>query len=243
MMLSSLSSKSYSSSMSPTICSSTSSIVTRPDTPPYSSTTIAMWLRFARNSRSSTFRRFDSGTNTAGRSVSLEVEGLGTAVPVEELLREQDADDVVLVLADHREPRVARLEHERDELGRIVVDRHDVHLRARDHDVAHRHLGDLQHALDHRQRVGVEELALERAVQELEELLAVLGLARQERATAARAASACPACRRARSIVSASARPRRVAARGVGVGHAEAARGSPSRAPPSPARVAAVSWS
>ena len=46
MMLSSLSSKSYSSSMSPTICSSTSSIVTSPETPPYSSTTIAMWLRF-----------------------------------------------------------------------------------------------------------------------------------------------------------------------------------------------------
>jgi len=47
-MLSSESSKSYSSSMSPTICSSTSSMVTSPATPPYSSTTIAMWLRFAR---------------------------------------------------------------------------------------------------------------------------------------------------------------------------------------------------
>ena len=70
MMLSWLSSKSYSSSMSPTICSSTSSIVTRPDTPPYSSTTMAMWLRLARKSRRSTLRRFDSGTNTAGRSVS-----------------------------------------------------------------------------------------------------------------------------------------------------------------------------
>src|SRR6185503_6202728 len=69
-MLSEASSKSYSSSMSPTICSSTSSIVTRPATPPYSSITIAMWLRLARNSRSSTFRRLASGTNTAGRSIS-----------------------------------------------------------------------------------------------------------------------------------------------------------------------------
>ena len=43
----------------------------------------------------------------------------------------------------------------------LVVARHDVHLRARDHDVAHRHLGHRQHALDHRQRVGVEQLALE----------------------------------------------------------------------------------
>ena len=73
------------------------------------------------------------------------------------------------------------LEHERQEFGRIVVDRDDVHLRARDHDVAHRHLGHLQHALDHRQRIRIEELVLERAVKELEELVAILGLARQER--------------------------------------------------------------
>ena len=92
MMLSSLSSKSYSSSMSPTICSSTSSIVTRPDTPPYSSTTIAMWLRLARNSRSSTLRRFDSGTNTAGRSISRSVELLRVRVVAQQLLGEQDAD-------------------------------------------------------------------------------------------------------------------------------------------------------
>ncbi|MPN30918.1 hypothetical protein SDC9_178389 [bioreactor metagenome] len=69
-MLSCASSKSYSSSMSPTICSSTSSMVTRPATPPYSLTTIAMWLRETRNSRSSTLRRFDSGMKTAGRSQS-----------------------------------------------------------------------------------------------------------------------------------------------------------------------------
>src|SRR3989304_4372114 len=41
-----------------------------PPPPPYSSTTMAMWLRLARNSRSSTLRRLDSGTNTAGRSIS-----------------------------------------------------------------------------------------------------------------------------------------------------------------------------
>ena len=65
--------------------------------------------------------------------------------------------------------------------GRLVVDRYDVHLRARDHDVAHGHLRDLQRAFDDRQRIGVEELALERAVQQLEQLFAVLRLARQER--------------------------------------------------------------
>jgi hypothetical protein len=76
---------------------------------------------------------------------------------------------------------VLRLEHERQEFGRRVVNRDDVHLRPRNHDVAHRHLGHLQHALDHRQRVGVEQLVLERAMQELEELVAVLGLAGEER--------------------------------------------------------------
>ena len=59
---------SCSSSMSPTICSSTSSIVTRPATPPYSSTTIAMWLRDRRNSLSRMLRRFDSGIIATGRS-------------------------------------------------------------------------------------------------------------------------------------------------------------------------------
>ena len=54
-------------------------MVTSPDTPPYSSTTMAMWLRLARKSRSSTFSRFDSGTKTAGRSVSrrLKLSGSG----------------------------------------------------------------------------------------------------------------------------------------------------------------------
>ena len=59
---------SNSSSMSPTICSSTSSMVTRPEMPPCSSMTMARWLRLTRNSRSSTFRRLDSGMKTAGRT-------------------------------------------------------------------------------------------------------------------------------------------------------------------------------
>ena len=54
-------------------------MVTRPETPPYSSTTIAMWLRLERKSRSSTLSRFDSGTNTAGRSVSRRSKPAGLA--------------------------------------------------------------------------------------------------------------------------------------------------------------------
>jgi len=39
----------------------------------------------------------------------------------------------------------------------------------------------LQRALDHRQGVGIEEISLERRVQQLEQLLAVLRLAHQQR--------------------------------------------------------------
>src|SRR5690606_36120023 len=69
------SASSCSSSISPTISSSTSSIVTSPATPPYSSITIAMWLRDWRNSRSSTLSFLDSGMSTAGRSSEWIVSG------------------------------------------------------------------------------------------------------------------------------------------------------------------------
>ena len=65
--LSALSSSSNSSSMSPTICSMMSSKVTRPDVPPYSSMTIAMWLRCSRNSFNREASDLPSGTKTAGR--------------------------------------------------------------------------------------------------------------------------------------------------------------------------------
>ena len=121
-------------------------------------------------------RHEDSGTQRIA-----QIERLGVGVVVEQFLGEQDADDVVLVLADDRKARVARLHDEGNELLGLIVDRHDVHLGARDHDVAHGHLGDLQRAFDDRQSIRVEQFALERAVQQREQLLAVLRLADQER--------------------------------------------------------------
>ena len=59
---------SNSSSISPTICSSTSSMVMSPATRPNSSITTAKWLRLPRNSRSRSFKPLLSGTNTAGRN-------------------------------------------------------------------------------------------------------------------------------------------------------------------------------
>ena len=56
-----LSASSCSSAMSPTICSSTFSMVTRPSTPPYSSITSAMWMRAACIFCSSTQIGIDGG--------------------------------------------------------------------------------------------------------------------------------------------------------------------------------------
>ena len=105
-------------------------------------------------------------------------------VEAQQVLGEQDADHVVAVVLVDREARVRLLDHERDELLRALGHVDHVHLRARDHHVAHLRLRDLQHALDHRERVGVEEAALEGRVQQLDQLLAVLGLAQQQRGKA-----------------------------------------------------------
>jgi hypothetical protein len=94
-------------------------MVTSPATPPYSSTTIAMWLRDWRNSRSSTLRRLDSGISTAGRSSS---RTLPRAVvgdhAAQQVLGQQDAEDLVLVLAVHREARVAAFDDDLQDLRR-----------------------------------------------------------------------------------------------------------------------------
>src|SRR5271167_1784689 len=76
---------------------------------------------------------------------------------------------------------MASLHDKGDELLRFVVDRNHVHLGAWNHDVAHRHFGNLQRPFDDRQRVGVEQFVLERAVQQREQFLAVFRLADQER--------------------------------------------------------------
>jgi hypothetical protein len=52
----------------------------------------------------------------------------------------------------------------------------DVHLRARHHDVAGGQVGDLEHAFDHRQRVGIDQVAFVGVVQNFEQFCPVLGL-------------------------------------------------------------------
>jgi hypothetical protein len=81
-------------------------------------------------------------------------------VVAQEVFRQQDADDIVLAFADHRKARVARVDHFGQKHVRRVVDVDDIELRARNHDVAGLQLGDLQHAFDHGERVGVHQIAL-----------------------------------------------------------------------------------
>jgi len=89
------------------------------------------------------------------------VEGPATLLAeiTQQVLGQQDADHLVAVLADDREARVSRLDDHRQQLlGWVVTLEHD-HLRAGHHDVAHLEIGDLEDALDHGQRVRVDQSA------------------------------------------------------------------------------------
>jgi len=97
----------------------------------------------------------------------------------QQILGQQDADDVVAVAVVYGKTRVCGFDHMRDEHFGRVVDVDDVHLRARNHDFADAHFGYLQHAFDHRQRVGVHQTVFVGAVQQFNQLLAVFGLTHQ----------------------------------------------------------------
>ena len=195
------SSMSCSSSMSPTICSMTSSMVTRPAMPPYSSATMAMCTRERRISRSSTLSRFDSGTNTGGRMNSLMSKlrrrRCSRQSAAQQVLGQQDADDLLAILVHHRKARVTALDHGLEQHLGFVVAIEEGHLRARHHDVAHLDVGDAEHAFEHRERVAFDDAAQRRFAQVLDDLAAILRLAghlaRQlAQPAAARADGPCP---------------------------------------------------
>ena len=95
-------------------------MVIRPATPPYSSTTMAMWLRFARKSLQQHVQALGFGDEDRRTQHVAHVELLLAGVIAQQVLGEQDADHVVLAFADHREARVRGLDHERDELRRAA---------------------------------------------------------------------------------------------------------------------------
>ncbi len=101
-------------------------------------------------------------------------------VEAQQVLREQHADHVVAVLFVDGVARVRLLEHEGDEILGLVGDVDRVHLGARHHDVARAQVGHLEHAFDHRQRIGVDQVALVRVLEDFEQLAARFGLGRDE---------------------------------------------------------------
>ncbi|MNR01651.1 hypothetical protein D3C85_1174650 [compost metagenome] len=103
----------------------------------------------------------------------LQVEIVGRQEVAQQVLAQQDALHVVLVLADHREARMAGLDHVRQQLFHRFGQADHVHLAALHHHLAHGALGEGQHAFDHRQRFGIQHIALEGGMQLGNQLFAV----------------------------------------------------------------------
>ena len=97
----------------------------------------------------------------------------------QQILRQQDAHHLVAAVADDRVTRMPGLDDGTQQLLRVGVTFQHVDLGTGYHDVAHPHVIDLQHALDHRQRIGIEQVPLLRDAQQFDQLFAVLGRPQQ----------------------------------------------------------------
>ncbi len=119
------------------------------------------------------------GHEDSGTQQITDVEGASAVVSTEgeQVFGEQDADHLALVVAGHGETRMCRFDRDLEDLLERVVAPEIHHLGTRNHDVAHAQIGDLQHAFDHAQGIRIEQLALLRIFEHLQELLLVLRLA------------------------------------------------------------------
>ena len=97
----------------------------------------------------------------------------------QQVLGEQNSDDCVAILADHREARMPGLEDHRQNVVHGVRAMQDRHLRTRHHDVPDLELGDADHAFKHLQRVRVQQAAPLGVAHLLEQFLTVLRFAGQ----------------------------------------------------------------
>ena len=112
----------------------------------------------------------------------------------QQIFREQDASDVVTITVQHREARMPRFDHRRQDARDRIFAPQANHLRARDHDVAHLQIRDRECSLEHGKGFRIEHAALLRLGQHLEQLRAILDAggqrAREARAPAAARAGA-----------------------------------------------------
>ena len=105
---------------------------------------------------------------------------VGRALQLQQVLGHQDADDVVAPLLEHRKARVAGVDDDVQHLLERRVDVEQVHVAARDHDVAGGHVGHPDHALEHHPRLGLDQLLVLGVGERLDQLVARVRAGRDE---------------------------------------------------------------
>ena len=93
----------------------------------------------------------------------------------QQVLREQDAYDVVTIGVHHREARVARADDGGEKVVVVGLDVEQVHPRRGDHHVAGDHVRHPQHAFQHEPRFGLDEVARLGVGQRADQLVARVG--------------------------------------------------------------------
>ena len=114
--------------MSPTICSTMSSIETRPSVPPYSSTTSARWMRVACIFSSRSSAGIDGGTNSISRMILVDDSGIARSIAPRSrpAMRASCAwtacSGSTAALRGHERDQVADVDHAHGIVERVVVD-------------------------------------------------------------------------------------------------------------------------
>ena len=109
----------------------------------------------------------------------------------DDVLEVGDADDVVEVLADHRDPGEAAAQRQRQRLPQRLAPLDEDHVGARHHDLPHDGVAELEHRVDHRPLARLDHLPLLQQVDQPAQIF--LGAGRPRRAAPGRGVRAAPA--------------------------------------------------
>jgi hypothetical protein len=148
--------------------------VIRPAVAPNSSITIARWIAVRAEVAQQLVQPLRLG-HEHGRPQQRAQVQVGRALQLQQVLRHQDADDVVALALIDREARVRGPDHAVQLVVVIGIDVEQVHARCRDHHVAGGQPGHPDHALEHHPRLRSDQLLLLGVGQRLDELVAGSG--------------------------------------------------------------------
>ena len=84
----------------------------------------------------------------------------GRALELEQVFRQQDADDVFLFALKHRKPRVRGLNHLVQQLVKGVFNVQQIHPGGCHHHIASGHVGHADHALEHQATFRIDDLVV-----------------------------------------------------------------------------------